>query len=113
MTAYGFAHLRSVDVNDEIREYLRRIDETLVPYEGRFLVHGSVPEVLDGDLPGVVVIIEFPDREHAKAWYESPAYQAILPFRVDNSDGGAAILVGVPEGYSAASFAEKLGQAGG
>jgi uncharacterized protein (DUF1330 family) len=107
MTAYAFAHLRSVDLNEQVREYLARIDDTLVPYRGRFLVHGSVPEVVDGDIPGVVVIIEFPDRETAKAWYESPDYQAILPFRVDNSDGGAALLRGVPEGYRAASFLEK------
>ena len=113
MTTYAFAHLRSVDLNDEILRYLRTIDETLVPYEGEFLVHGSVPEVVDGDLPGFVVIIRFPDHDKARAWYESPAYQAIVAFRVDNSDGGAAILVGVPEGYSAASFAEKLEQAGG
>jgi uncharacterized protein (DUF1330 family) len=108
MTAYAFAHLREVDQNDQIREYLARIDDTLAPYRGRFLVHGSVPEVVDGDLPGVVVIIEFPDHESARAWYESPAYQAILPFRVDNSDGAAAILRGVPDGYRAASFLEKI-----
>ena len=108
MTAEAMAHLRSVDINAEIREYLLRIDETLAPYDGRFLVHGSPPEVIEGDLPGFIVIIEFPDRERARAWYESPGYQAILPFRVNNSDSVAAILRGVPEGYRAASFAEKL-----
>ena len=107
MTAYAMAHLRSVDLNDEIRAYLLRIDDTLEPYGGRFLVHGSVPEVVDGDLPGVVVLIEFPDRDTARAWYESPGYQAILPFRVNNSDGGAAILRAVPAGYRAASFVTK------
>jgi uncharacterized protein (DUF1330 family) len=103
MTAYAFAHLRTVDFNDEIREYLMRIDDTLPPYEGRFLVHGDAPEVVDGTLPGFVVIIEFPDAERARAWYDSPEYQAILPFRTNNCEGGAAILPGVPEGYRAAS----------
>jgi uncharacterized protein (DUF1330 family) len=110
MTAYAFAHLRSVDLNDEILRYLRTIDETLVPYEGEFLVHGSVPEVVDGDLPGFVVIIRFPDHDKARAWYESPAYQAILPLRLDNSDGAAALLRGVPDGYRAAAYADKLAQ---
>jgi uncharacterized protein (DUF1330 family) len=108
MTVYAFAHLRSIDINEQVREYLRRIDDTLTPYGGRFLVHGSMPEVIGGDLPGTVVLIEFPDRETAKAWYDSPAYQAIVAYRVDNSDGGAALLPGVPEGYRAASFLEKL-----
>ncbi len=109
MTAYAFAHLRTVDVNDEIREYLRRIDDTLAPFEGKFLVHGSLPQVLDGDLPGFVVLIEFPDQERARAWYESPDYQAILPFRARNSEGAAALLERVPEGYRAASFLETVG----
>jgi uncharacterized protein (DUF1330 family) len=108
MTAYAMAHLRSIDLNDQVREYLLRIDDSLAPYGGRFLVHGSVPEVVDGELPGSVVLIEFPDRERAREWYESPAYQAILPFRLDNSEGGAAILRAVPEGYRAASLAEKV-----
>jgi uncharacterized protein (DUF1330 family) len=108
MTAYAMAHLRRIDLNDQVREYLLRIDETLVPFGGRFLVHGSAPEVVDGELPGSVVLIEFPDHERAMGWYESPAYQAILPFRVDNSEGGAAILPAVPEGYQAASLVEKM-----
>jgi uncharacterized protein (DUF1330 family) len=108
MTAYAFAHLRRVDLNDQVREYLARIDDTLVPYRGRFLVHGCVPEVVDGDIPGAVVIIEFPDRDTAMAWYESPAYQAIAAFRIDNVEGGAALLQGVPDGYRAASHLEKL-----
>ena len=49
MTAYAVAHLRSVDQNAEIVDYLRRIDATLDPFEGRFVVHGVVLEVLEGD----------------------------------------------------------------
>src|SRR6059058_3475736 len=81
MTAYAIANLRSVDVNDEIRDYLLRIDATLEPYAGRFLVHGRTPQMVDGSFPGAVVIIEFPDLTSAHAWYDSPGYQAILPLR--------------------------------
>src|SRR5689334_1669714 len=108
MTAYAIAQLRAVDQNNEIVDYLLRIDDTLTPYQGEFLVHGSAPELVDGELPGTLVIIGFPDRERAQAWYESPAYQAILPLRLRNSEGGAVIVDGVPKGYRAASFAEKL-----
>src|SRR6059058_1970986 len=94
MTAYAIANLRTVDVNDEIRDYLLRIDETLQPYAGRFLVHGKQPRLVDGDLPGAVVVIEFPVPEAAHAWYASPAYQAILPLRTRNADGGAVIVDG-------------------
>ncbi|SDZ24971.1 Uncharacterized conserved protein, DUF1330 family [Geodermatophilus africanus] len=109
MTAYAVANLRSVDLNDEIVEYMRRIDATLPPFAGQFLVHGATPQVMDGDLPGPVVVIGFPDVGHAQAWYHSPEYQAILPLRLRNSVGGAVIVDGVPDGYRAASFVDGLG----
>jgi hypothetical protein len=33
---------------------------------------------VEGDWDGDVVIIGFPDRDAAEAWYHSPAYQEIL-----------------------------------
>ena len=45
--SYAIGHLRSVDFGREIAEYLRRIDATLEPYGGRFLVHGMRHEVLE------------------------------------------------------------------
>ena len=108
MTAYAVAHLRSVDQNAEIVDYLRRIDATLDPFDGRFAVHGTLPEVLEGEWPGVLVVIAFPDLPTARAWYDSPAYQEILPLRTRNADGVTFLVDGVPEGYRAAAYAEKL-----
>jgi uncharacterized protein (DUF1330 family) len=108
MTAYAMAQLRSVDLNAEIAEYLARIDDTLAPYEGRFLVHGRTPEVVDGSFEGIIVVIEFPSVDRARAWYESDAYQAIVGLRTRNSDGGAFIVEGVAPDYRAASFLEKM-----
>ena len=108
MTAYAVAHLRSVDQNAEIVDYLRRIDATLDPFGGRFAVHGALPEVLEGEWPGVLVVIAFPDLDAARAWYDSPGYQEILPLRTRNADGVTLLVDGVPDGYRAASFAEKL-----
>jgi uncharacterized protein (DUF1330 family) len=106
--AYAIASLRTVDVNDEIVDYLMRIDATLSPFDGRFLVHGAMPDVVDGDLPGAVVVIEFPDVSAAHGWYASPAYQAILGLRLRNSTGGAVVVDGAPEGYRAADYAAKV-----
>jgi uncharacterized protein (DUF1330 family) len=110
MPAYAIAQLRHVDQNAEIVEYLNRIDATLAPYGGRFRVHGTTPEVADGELPGTIVLIEFPDVERVRAWYASPEYQEILPLRTRNSEGGVAVLEGVPDGYRAASYAAKLAE---
>ena len=43
MTAYAVAHLRSVDQNAEIVEYLHRIDATLDPFGGRSSSTGCCP----------------------------------------------------------------------
>jgi uncharacterized protein (DUF1330 family) len=102
MTAYAVAHMRSVDLNAEVGEYLRRIDATLDPFGGRFAVHGVLPDVLEGEWPGFLILIAFPDVDAARAWYDSPAYREILPLRLRNSDTVALIVDGVPEGYRAA-----------
>ena len=42
---------------------------------GRFLVRGGAFEVLEGEAPaGRTVLIEFPDRDAAIAWYRSDEY---------------------------------------
>jgi uncharacterized protein (DUF1330 family) len=101
VTAYAIAHIRELTFNDQIREYLERIDATLAPFSGRFLVHGGNIEEAEGSWPGHLVILEFPDRDHARAWYDSPAYQEILPLRTRNSEGAAILVDGVPGGYRA------------
>ena len=57
-----------------------------------------LPEVLEGEWPGVLVVIGFPDLDAARAWYYSPAYQEILPLRTRNSDGVTLIVDGVRRG---------------
>jgi uncharacterized protein (DUF1330 family) len=108
MTAYAIAHLRSVTPNAEIVEYLQRIDATLAPYGGAFVIHGDLPEVLEGEFPGTIVVIGFPGLEEARAWYRSPAYQAILPLRTRNSDGVAVIVQGVEPEHLATDILADL-----
>ena len=66
MTAYAIAHLTSVDMGPDIVRYLERIDATLAPFGGRFVVHGDRPDVRDGEFAGNVIVIEFPDRPSAR-----------------------------------------------
>ena len=108
MSAYAIAHIREIDLNEDILVYLRKIDASLEPYEGRFVVHGAVPEVIEEPFPGSIVIIEFPDSDRARAWYESDAYAEILPLRTENSDSVAIVIDGTAPGYRAESFAERL-----
>ncbi len=88
MSAYAIAHLRSVQMGAEIGRYLEQIDATLKPYGGRFLVHGAQADVREDEFAGDLIVIAFPDRESATGWYESDAYQEILPLRPEMRTGG-------------------------
>ena len=92
MTAYAIAHLQDVDLGPEIVDYIRRIDATLAPFGGRFVIHGSTPEIVEGPWPGNLVVIAFPDMAKARSCYDSPDYQAILPLRTDNSRSVAMLV---------------------
>lgn len=98
---YAIAYLRDVAIGPEIVEYIQRIDATMAPYGGRFLVHGGRLTPAEGAWGGDVVILEFPSPDDAREWYASPAYQEILPLRTQHSDSMAALVEGVPEGYRA------------
>jgi len=95
MSGYAVAHIREVTRNADIVKYLEEIDATLRPFGGRFAIHGGDVEVLEGEWPGHVVLIEFPDRDSARAWYRSPTYQSILRLRTNNSQGDIVLVDGV------------------
>lgn len=95
MTAYAVAHMRHVTPGPPIVEYLERIDATLAPYDGHFIVHGPDVEVLEGSWPGTLIVIEFPDRDAAAAWYGSAAYREIIALRTGNSASDIILVDGV------------------
>lgn len=101
MSTYAIAHVQSVNPCAEIIEYLERIDATLEPHGGRFLVHGDPAEVREGDFSGDVIVIGFPDRDRALGWYESSAYQQIVALRTENTTGWVVFVDGVPGDHRA------------
>lgn len=67
------------------------------------------PEVLEGEWPGHLVLIEIPDIARARAWYASDIYQAILPLRARSADGSAILLDGVAADYRAFRLLDAMG----
>jgi uncharacterized protein (DUF1330 family) len=101
MSAYAVGHLRNVRMGPGIITYLQGIDATIEPYQGRFIIHGDRPLVKEGNGTGDLIVIEFPDLEQARAWYQSPEYQAILALRADNSEGEILLINGVSPDHKA------------
>jgi len=77
------------------RTYVVQVPPTLEPFGGRYLVRSGATESIEGEPPGRIVILEFPDRAAALAWRASAAYRAILPIR----DASSTSRVYVADGY--------------
>ncbi|MCR6488192.1 DUF1330 domain-containing protein [Amycolatopsis sp. OK19-0408] len=109
MTAYGLAHLRPADtLHEEVFRYLERIQATLDPYGGKFVVHGSPVEVMEGEWPGTLVVIEFPSLDAAREWYDSAAYREILRMRADHIPGDLVLVDGCGPDHDSAALAAVL-----
>ncbi|MFC9295528.1 DUF1330 domain-containing protein [Streptomyces sp. NPDC057011] len=113
MTAYAIGHIRPATMNEDVLRYIEEIQSTMDPFGGRFLVHGREVEVKEGPWPGTVVVIGFPDIDRARAWYDSPAYQALLPLRTAHIQGEVILVEGVPTDYDATKTAASLREAAG
>jgi uncharacterized protein (DUF1330 family) len=101
MTAYFIANIRQADIGPAIVDYLERIDATLEPFEGHFLVHGDEPEQVEGAWDGRLIVIAFPNQEAARGWYDSPAYREILPLRLDHTRGETILVQRVESDHRA------------
>lgn len=60
------------------------------------LAFNGALEVPEGDPAEGVVLIEFPDMAQAKAWYDSPEYEAAKPYRFNSADYRVIITDGLP-----------------
>jgi uncharacterized protein (DUF1330 family) len=76
--------------------YRTQVLPTIQKFGGRFIVRGGNLTLVEGEWPQPrLVIIEFPTRAAAEGWYASPEYQAVLPMRLQSSQGNAVIVDGV------------------
>ena len=108
MTAYAIAHLQDAAPHPDIADYMERITSTFEPFGGRFLVHGTPPEVKEGAWAGHVVVIGFPGMDEARDWWDSPAYQEIAPLRSRHIEGDIILVRGVPQGYDPSTTAQAI-----
>ncbi|MEH6448771.1 MAG: DUF1330 domain-containing protein [Oleispira sp.] len=88
MTAYIVVDLTPINA-EKMQEYGAAAAVTVAEHGGEFVVKGPI-SVLNpdektsmdpADQYATKVIIQFPDHDTALAWYNSDAYQAIIPTR--------------------------------
>ncbi|EKB50969.1 DUF1330 domain-containing protein [Cecembia lonarensis] len=63
-------------------EYKKHTLATITKFGGRFVVRGAKTESLEGDWnPERLVILEFPNVQTAKDWWNSPEYSVAKQIR--------------------------------
>lgn len=94
MSAYIIAQI-TVTEPEDYASYASQTVALAERFGGRFLVKGGEQTALEGNSPDRHVIIEFPDRETALAWYNSPEYRRILPIALSSSQRDIVVVDGI------------------
>ncbi len=96
MPVYVVAQGR-IENREMLNEYVAKAIPTIQSGGGRILGFDESPEVVEGVVEHPrTVILEFASREAFRAWYDSDAYQAILPLRLESTPGTLIVVNGFP-----------------
>lgn len=80
---------------DALSAYAKAAVPTVLASGGRPIIAGGAADVLEGEWHGhQTVLIEWDSVEAARAWYDSPEYQAIIGQRHASAHSNAAIFAG-------------------
>jgi uncharacterized protein (DUF1330 family) len=96
-TAPGYV-IAEVEVTDPapLKEYAAKAPQIIASYGGHYVIRGGKVEALEGEAPkGAIVVLGFDSVEKARAWYDSPEYKAIRPFRQNATKSRLLLAEGV------------------
>jgi uncharacterized protein (DUF1330 family) len=87
-----------VDVTDPatFKEYAEKAPGTIAASNGHYIIRGGKSVSIEGEPPKRFVVIQFDSVEKAKAWEDSPAYDAIKPIRHSSAKSRVFIIEGAP-----------------
>jgi uncharacterized protein (DUF1330 family) len=86
------------DIADEARyeDYKAQAGPSVLAAGGKYLVRGGDAEAMEGELPaGRTVVLEFPTRAAALAWYRSLEYAEIRKLRAGIAEATLYVVDGV------------------
>ena len=88
--------IAEVDVTDPatFQKYAEKAPGTIAQYGGHYVVRGGKFDSIEGDAPKRFVVIQFDSVEKAKAWEDSPEYDAIKPIRHSSAKSRVFIIEG-------------------
>jgi uncharacterized protein (DUF1330 family) len=98
MTVYILAQL-TIDDRVAYDKYQSRFMEVFKPFGGTVLAVDDQVKTIEGNWPHTrFVLASFPDEAAFRAWWDSPAYRAIVKDRWAASNGVIVLAQGLPVG---------------
>ncbi len=97
MPAYLVANYRITDPQG-YAPYPAAVAPTLAPFEGELVAADFDSEAVEGQPRPVTIIVRFPSKDAARAWYDSESYRAVVGLRTDNTEGHLVFIDGVDAG---------------
>lgn len=95
MSVYAVA-LIGIHDREEYGYYEQRFMDIFSKYEGKLLAVDEAPKVLEGEWSWTrTVMLEFPNEDKLRTWYESEAYQALAQHRLAASKANIAVVKGL------------------
>jgi len=95
MATYIIFTRESTTEQNELHVYQSNVGETFKGHPIKILAAYGPQQVLEGSAPEGVVIVEFPDTESARKWYDSPEYQSVAQHRFKGANYRAVLVEGV------------------
>ena len=85
-----------VDVTDPatFQKYAEKTPGTVAASNGHYIIRGGKSTSIEGEPPKRFVVIQFESVEKAKAWEDSPAYEALKPIRHSSAKSRVFIIEG-------------------
>ena len=90
--------IAQIDIKDREKyaEYEAGFMDVFMSYKGKLLSVDENVSLLEGQWPATrTVLIEFPSKEEALAWYESEEYQSLAKHRLAASTSDIAVISGL------------------
>lgn len=94
MTAYMIFERRSTSDEAGLAHYAAVASATTVDHPIKVLSYHGALDILEGPPVEGVVLLQFPTVAEARAWYDSPAYQAAAAHRHKAGDYSVLIIDG-------------------
>ena len=67
---------------EKLKEYISQVPATMAPFGAKLVCRGKVQSVLAGEAKHQIeAVFEFPSEDALHGWYNSDAYQALIPLR--------------------------------